>query len=123
MTVTLDNGSVIVQAAKRVSGHLYVKTPDCRIAFTETIFSVNAGIKGSRVAVLQGSVHVMHDGIDTLIQAGGQVATSGNLGAAPVEEQIAWSHDRDKYLTLLAQLPVLQSQVNPIPTSFAWNHQ
>jgi hypothetical protein len=115
MTVTLDNGSVIVQAAKRVSGHLYVKTPDCRIAFTETIFSVNAGIKGSRVAVLQGSVHVMHDGMDTLIEAGGQVATSGNLGVAPVEEQIAWSHDRDKYLTLLAQLPAPQSQVNQIP--------
>jgi ferric-dicitrate binding protein FerR (iron transport regulator) len=115
MTVTLDTGSVIVQAAKGVSGHLYVKTPDCRVAFTETIFSVNAGIKGSRVAVLQGSVHVMHDGVDTLIEAGGQVATSGNLGAAPVEDQIAWSHDRDKYLTLLAQLSAPQNQVNQIP--------
>ncbi|MGO9777108.1 MAG: FecR domain-containing protein [Terracidiphilus sp.] len=115
MTVTLDNGSVIVQAAKRVSGHLYVKTPDCRVAVTDTIFSVNAGIKGSRVAVLQGSVQVMHNGIDTLIQAGGQVATSGNLDAIPVEEQIAWSHDRDKYMTMLAQLPALQNQINPIP--------
>jgi hypothetical protein len=115
MTVTLDNGSVIVQAATRVSGHLYVKTPDCRVAVTDTIFSVNAGIKGSRVAVLQGSVHVLHDGIDTRIQAGGQVATSGNMDTPPVEEQIAWSHDREKYLTLLAQLPATQNQVNQIP--------
>jgi hypothetical protein len=115
MTVTLDNGSVIVQAPMRISGHLYVKTPDCRVAFTDTIFSVNAGIKGSRVAVLQGSVHVTHDGIDTLIQAGGQVATSGNLGAASVEDQISWSHDREKYLTLLAQLSAPQNQVNQIP--------
>jgi ferric-dicitrate binding protein FerR (iron transport regulator) len=115
LTVTLDNGSVIVQAAKRVSGHLYVKTPDCRVAVSDTIFSVNAGIKGSRVAVLQGSVQVMHDGIDTRIQAGGQVATSGSMGTAPVEEQIAWSHDREKYLTLLGQLSPTQNQVNQIP--------
>ena len=57
MTVAVDSGAVLVQAAKRTSGHLYVKTPDCRVAVTGTVFSVNAGIKGSRVAVLQGTVH------------------------------------------------------------------
>jgi ferric-dicitrate binding protein FerR (iron transport regulator) len=53
MTVALENGAVIVQAAKRTSGHLYVKTPDCRVAVTGTVFSVNFGLKGSRVAVLR----------------------------------------------------------------------
>ena len=37
---------------KRTSGHLYVKTPDCRVAVTGTVFSVDSGMKGSRVAVL-----------------------------------------------------------------------
>jgi ferric-dicitrate binding protein FerR (iron transport regulator) len=114
MTVTLDDGSVIVQTAKRASGHLSVKTPDCRVAFADTIFSVHTGVKGSQVAVLQGSVQVSHDGIDTLIQAGGQVATNGSLGSAPVEDQIAWSHDRDKYMNLLAQLGATQNQVKQI---------
>ncbi len=115
MTVTLDNGAVIVQAAKRDSGHLYVKTPDCRVAVTGTVFSVNSGIKGSRVAVLQGSVHVAHAGVDTLMQAGDQLSTSDNLGPAPVEQQISWSHDRSKYLPLIAQFAVLQHRIAEIP--------
>jgi len=119
MTVSLDNGAVIVQAAKRFSGHLYVKTPDCRVAVTGTVFSVNSGIKGSRVAVLQGSVQVMHSGVDSLIHAGDQLATYDSSNPAPVNEQIAqqisWSHDRDKYLPLLAQFAVLEHRIGEIP--------
>jgi hypothetical protein len=115
LTVTLDNGAVIVQAAKRSSGHLYVKTPDCRVAVTGTVFSVNAGIKGSRVAVLQGTVHVAYAGIDSVVQAGDQLATNDNLSPEPVESQIAWSQDRAKYLPLLAQLAALQRRIENIP--------
>jgi ferric-dicitrate binding protein FerR (iron transport regulator) len=115
MTVTLQNGAVIVQAAKRTSGHLYVKTPDCRVAVTGTVFSVNAGLKGSRVAVLQGTVHVLHAGIDTLATAGNQVTTNDNLSPEPVSDQIAWSHDRDKYLVLLSQFAALRQQIEQIP--------
>jgi ferric-dicitrate binding protein FerR (iron transport regulator) len=115
MTVTVANGAVIVEAAKRTSGHLYVKTPDCRVAVTGTVFSVNAGLKGSRVAVLQGTVHVLHAGIDTLATAGNQVTTNDNLSPEPVSEQIAWSHDRDKYLVLLSQFATLRQQIEKIP--------
>jgi len=115
MTVTVANGAVIVQAAKRTSGHLYVKTPDCRVAVTGTVFSVNAGLKGSRVAVLEGTVHVLHAGIDTLATAGNQVTTNDNLSDEPVSEQIAWSHDRDKYLVLLSQFAELRQQIEKIP--------
>jgi len=115
MTVTVADGAVIVEAAKRTSGHLYVKTPDCRVAVTGTVFSVDAGLKGSRVAVLEGSVHVLHAGIDTLASAGNQVTTNDNLSPEPVSEQIAWSHDRDKYLVLLSQFAELRQQVEKIP--------
>jgi hypothetical protein len=114
-TVTLDDGGLIVEAAKRDTGHLYVKTPDCRVAVTGTVFSINTGIKGSRVAVLQGTVDVQHSGIDSLIQAGDQVATSDNLTPSPVAQQIAWSHDRDKYLPLLAQFATLERSIEQIP--------
>jgi hypothetical protein len=115
MTVTLDDGAVIVQAAKRNLGHLYLKTPDCRVAVTGTVFTVSSGIKGSRVAVLQGSVHVEHAGIDSLVNAGDQTTTSDNLTSAPVSQQIAWSQDRDKYLPLLAQFSALQHRIELIP--------
>jgi ferric-dicitrate binding protein FerR (iron transport regulator) len=117
MTLSLDDGAVIVQAAKRTSGHLYVKTPDCRVAVTGTVFSVNSGIKGSRVAVLEGTVHVEHLGADSVVAAGGQLETSDNLNPEPVNEQIAWSHDRDKYLPLLAQLATLRDRLQQVPSA------
>ena len=115
MTISLDKGAVIVQAAHRTAGRLYVKTPDCRVAVTGTVFSVNSGIKGSRVAVLQGSVHVAHLGVDTLLQAGDQMATNDNMSPAPFEQQVAWSHDSDKYLPLLAQFATLRNRIGQIP--------
>jgi hypothetical protein len=117
MTVALDNGGVIVQAAKRTQGHLYVKTPDCRVAVTGTVFSVNSGIKGSRVAVLEGVVHVEHGGTDSLLHGGEQIATNDTLSPEPVDQQIAWSHDRQKYLVLLAQFALLQQKLDQIPSS------
>jgi DNA-binding FrmR family transcriptional regulator len=115
MTISLDNGAVIVQAAKRDSGHLYLKTPDCRVAVTGTVFSVNSGIKGSRVAVLQGAVQVMHEGMDTLVHAGDQLSTTDNLSPEPVAQQISWSQDREKYLLLLAQFTTIQHRLEQIP--------
>lgn len=116
MTIALDSGAVIVQAAKRNLGHLYVKTPDCRVAVAGTVFSVNAGIKGSRVGVLQGSVHVMHAGVDSYIHAGEEVATNDNMSPASVGQQISWSQDRDKYLALLAQFSILQHRLEAVPS-------
>jgi len=115
MTISLDNGAVIVEATKRDRGHLYLKTPDCRVAVTGTVFSVNSGIKGSRVAVLQGSVQVMHAGMDTLVHAGDQIATNDNLSPEPVEQQISWSQDREKYLVLLAQFTAIRHRLEQIP--------
>ena len=115
MTISLDNGAVIVQTAKRTSGHLYVTTPDCQVAVTGTVFSVNSGIKGSRVAVLQGTVQVAHAGVDSWLHAGEQVATSDNLSPAPFEQQIAWSHDREKYLPLLAAFAAVEHKIGQIP--------
>jgi hypothetical protein len=115
VTLSLDNGALIVQAAKRTSGHLYVRTPDCRVAVTGTVFSVDSGIKGSRVAVLKGSVQVAHEGVDSLVVAGDQISTSDNLGPEPIQTQIAWSHNQKEYLPLLAQLATLQRRIEQIP--------
>ena len=115
MTVDLDHGAVIVKAAHRTSGHLYVKTDDCSVAVTGTVFSVNSGIKGSRVAVLQGAVDVAHAGVQSTINAGDEFTTTQNLAPEPVSEQVAWSPNRDQYIELLAQFSTLQHRIEQIP--------
>jgi hypothetical protein len=115
MTVSLDGGDVIVQAAKRTSGHLYVRTPDCRVAVTGTVFTVNSGLKGSRVAVLQGAVQVTHAGIHSMLKPGDQITTNENLVPEPLEEQVSWSPDRQKYIGILAQLALVEHRISQIP--------
>jgi hypothetical protein len=115
MTVSLKRGAVIIQAAQRKSGHLYVRTPDCRIAVTGTVFSVDAGLKGSRVAVLRGTVNVAHAGVHTALGAGEQIATSENLAPEPLDQQFAWSPDREKYVGMLAELANVEHRIAQIP--------
>lgn len=115
MTVDLGQGAVIVQAAHRQTGHLYVRTPDARVAVTGTVFSVNAGIKGSRVAVMEGTVRVAHAGLEDVLHAGDQVATGANMDAVSVPDEIAWSHDREKHLALLAQFATLRHRLEQLP--------
>ena len=115
MTVALDRGAVIVEAAHRTAGHLYVHTPDCRVAVTGTIFSVDAGLKGSRVGVLQGSVQVSHAGLHPVLHPGEQFATSDNLAPQPLQEQFAWSADQQKYVGIMAQLALVEHRIAQLP--------
>ena len=119
VTLSLFGGAVIVEAAHRTSGHMYVKTPDARVSVTGTVFSVSSGIKGSKVGVLQGAVEVMHAGVDSHVVAGDTIATydsrDAGSGRYQIAQQIAWSHDRDKYLPLLAQFADLKNKIEAIP--------
>lgn len=96
ITIHLDRGDVIVQAAKRSSGHLYVATADCRVAVTGTVFSVNAGVKGSRVSVIQGEVHVAQDNQDKVLHPGEQSVSGPNLEQAPIQYDISWSRNSER---------------------------
>lgn len=115
-TIHLDQGSIIVQAAKRHTGHLYVSAPDCTVAVTGTVFSVNSGTKGSRVAVIEGEVHVKHSGAESILHSGDVVATTQSVGVVPVREEIAWSSDLDHELALLAEFTKLRAKLNDIKT-------
>ncbi len=100
-TVHLEQGDIIVQAPRRRRGHLYVTTPDCTVSDTGTIFSIESGTKGSRVAVIEGSVNVVQAGKESTVHAGESVATTQTVSTLPVGDQISWSEDRQRYLSLL----------------------
>jgi hypothetical protein len=114
ITIHLGRGSVIVQAAHRREGHLFVDTADCRVAVTGTLFGVTAGVKGSRISVVQGEVHVTEDNQEKILRAGDQTVTGASVEAEPVSAEISWSRNRDRLLKQLrasleqAHLPALR---------------
>ena len=115
-TVHLQGGQVIVQAAKQHAGRrLYVTTDDGLVSVKGTIFSVNRGVKGSRVAVVEGVVRVDFGNNTTDLTAGEQATSSAAVSKVPVQNEIAWSRNSAKYLALLGDFAVLQKQLAAIP--------
>jgi len=114
-TIHLDGGQVIVQAAKQRSGRLYVATDDGLVSVKGTIFSVNHGTKGSRVAVIEGVVRVNFGENSTDLTAGQEATSGASVSKVPIQNEIAWSRNSAKYLALLGDFAVLQKQFAAIP--------
>ena len=110
-TIDLNRGNIIVQAAKRDSGHLYVAAQDCKVSVTGTVFAVNSGMKGSRVSVIQGEVRVAHAGLTDILHPGDQLTTSAAVAQVPVRQEIAWSQNFNNHLKLLAEFAHLQNKL------------
>ena len=111
LTLRLNRGDVIVQAAHRRKGHLYVATTDCRVAVTGTLFSVVSGVKGSRVSVVEGEVHVAQDNRDHVLHPGDQMSTVASLEPRPLGDDIGWSQNRDRLLERLRKLRIEIRQI------------
>ena len=111
LTIRLGRGSIIVQAAHRSSGHLYVTTADCRVAVTGTVFGVTSGVKGSRVSVVEGEVHVTQESTEKILHPGEQSVSSPNLEPVTVKDEIGWSRNREKLIQQLDSLRAGLAQV------------
>ncbi len=115
-TIRLEDGQVIVQAAKQHAGaHLFVATDDSLVSVKGTIFSVRHGMKGTRVAVIEGVVRVDSGDSTNELRAGDQATSNANVAKVPIRTEIAWSRDSAKYLALLGDFAILQKQIAAIP--------
>src|SRR5262249_52117456 len=92
--IKLARGNVIVAAAKQ-HGHLYVETGDCNVSVVGTLFSVSSGIKGSRVAVIEGEVEVEQESGQQSLLPGQQTFTNRAMGPVPIDQEIAWSRNAE----------------------------
>jgi protocatechuate 3,4-dioxygenase beta subunit len=97
----LNNGSILVSAAKQREGHLYVQTPDVTVSVVGTVFLVETDQAGSRVAVIEGEVHVRHGQEAKTLLPGEQVATTPAATLPPMREEISWSKNFAGHLALL----------------------
>jgi hypothetical protein len=120
--IHLQRGDVIVQAAKQRRGHLRVLTRDSIASVKGTVFAVSAGMAGSVVSVVEGSVGVNQPGREVVLRPGQQAASNPAL-ATSVAQAISWSPDEDQYLQLLASFAKIERQIaafsSPLRTSSA----
>lgn len=114
LTIHLAGGNVIVEAAKRRTGRLYVAARDCRVAVTGTVFSVNSGVKGSRVSVLEGQVRVAQAGREQVLRAGDQYTSTPAVGPVPVAEEIAWSTKFEQHMALIKEFTTLEKRLEQV---------
>jgi hypothetical protein len=112
VTVNLERGDVIVEAAKQHNGRLYVQTSDSLVSVKGTIFAVESGTKGSRVSVVEGEVEVNHAGKDETLLPGDSTTTSRNLDRTPVQQNVAWSRNAARYANLVSELAKLRRDIN-----------
>ncbi|MEJ7848214.1 MAG: FecR domain-containing protein [Pyrinomonadaceae bacterium] len=112
VTVRLERGDVIVEAAKQHNGRLYVQTPDSLVSVKGTIFAVESGTKGSRVSVVEGEVQVNHAGKDETLLPGDQTTTNRSLDKTPVQQNVAWSRNAARYANLVSELAKMRRDIN-----------
>jgi uncharacterized protein (TIGR03435 family) len=99
----LNNGSILVNAAKQLSGYLYVQTKDVSVSVIGTVFVVNAEEEGSRVSVIEGEVRVRQGDFETKLRPGEHVSTAPKPEPLALKEEIAWSSKAVEHLALLQQ--------------------
>jgi len=114
--IELERGNIIVQAAPQRDGRLWVSTKDCLVGVRGTIFSVNHGLKGSRVSVIEGEVEVRQGPESSLLYPGDQVTTDARLRAVPVEDEIAWSRNAEQHVALMRELRGLHTALSQAVT-------
>ena len=116
--IHLQRGDIIVKAAKQRRGSLRVLTRDSIASVKGTIFAVSAGVGGSVVSVVEGSVAVNQPGKELVLSPGDQAASIPAL-ASSVAQAVSWSPDSQYYLELLASLVKIERELASSPDGTA----
>ena len=118
--IHLQRGDIIVKAAKQRRGHLRVLTRDSIASVKGTVFAVSAGMGGSVVSVVEGSVAVDQPGREVLLSPGQQAASIPSL-ATSVATAVSWSPDAESYLELLRSFVKIERELSNFPSELRTN--
>ncbi len=119
-SIHLQRGDIIVKAAKQRRGRLRVLTRDSIASVKGTIFAVSAGVGGSVVSVIEGSVAVNQPGKELVLSPGGQAASIPAL-ASSITQAVAWSPDSAYYLEVLASFAKIERELANFPPELRSN--
>ena len=108
--IHLQRGDIIVKAAKQRRGSLRVLTRDSIASVKGTIFAVSAGVGGSVVSVVEGSVAVKQPGRDVVLSPGHQAASIPALSSS-VAQAVSWSPESAHYLEVLASVAQIEHEL------------
>jgi hypothetical protein len=92
-----------------------VLTRDSIASVKGTVFAVSAGMGGSVVSVVEGSVAVDQPGRQVLLSPGQQAASMPGL-ATSVADAVAWSPDAEQYLELLGSFVKIERGLAAFPS-------
>lgn len=119
-SVHLQRGDIIVKAAKQRRGRLRVVTRDSIASVKGTIFAVSAGVGGSVVSVIEGSVAVDQPGKVMVLNPGDQAASIPSL-ASSITQAVAWSPDAASYLEVLTSVAKIERELAKFPVELRTN--
>ncbi len=113
-SVDVERGHVIVEGPEQNQKSFTVAAGDVSIPAKGAIFSVNRGVKGSRIAVARGKAEVRVPQNTVVLNAGQQTSTDYRLQNVSLASEFAWSSNADRYRALLSEFAVLQKQIQNI---------
>ena len=119
-SIHLLRGDIIVKAAKQRRGRLQVLTRDSIASVKGTVFAVSAGMGGSVVSVVEGSVAVNQPRRQVVLSAGEQAASIPAL-ASSVASAVSWSPDAESYLELLGSFAKIERELANFPAEMRTN--
>jgi hypothetical protein len=118
--IHLQRGDIIVKAAKQRRGRLQVLTRDSIASVKGTVFAVSAGMGGSVVSVVEGSVAVNQPRKHVVLGPGEQAASIPAL-ASSVATAVSWSPDAESYLELLRSFVKIERELANFPAEMRTN--
>jgi hypothetical protein len=118
--IHLQRGDIIVKAAKQRVGRLRVLTRDSIASVKGTVFAVSAGMGGSVVSVVEGSVAVNQPGREVVLSPGEQAASIPAL-ASSAAQAVSWSPEAEYYLELLGSLVKIERELANFPAELRTN--
>jgi ferric-dicitrate binding protein FerR (iron transport regulator) len=118
--IHLQRGDIIVKAAKQRRGRLKVLTRDSIALVKGTVFAVSAGMGGSVVSVVEGSVAVNQPRRQVVLSPGEQAASIPAL-ASSVAAAVSWSPEAESYRELLGSFVKIERELANFPAELRTN--